>query len=130
MMDTVFKILGICIIGSAISIILKPKSEEYSFLIALATGVIALTFVVNAVSKPIGEINERLSVSGVKTEYLGVALKAVGVAYITDFVADACRDAGMTSVASKAELVGKTAIFTLSVPLMMSVLETAIGFIK
>ena len=130
MMDTVFKILGICIIGSAVSIILKPKSGEYSFLIALATGVIALTFVVNTVSKPIGEINERLSVSGVKTEYLGIALKAVGIAYITDFVADACRDAGMTSVASKAELVGKTAIFTLSVPLMMSVLETAIGFIK
>lgn len=130
MMDTVFKILGICIIGSAVSIILKPKSGEYSFLIALATGVIALIFVVNAVSKPIGEINERLSVSGVKTEYLGIALKAVGIAYITDFVADACRDAGMTSVASKAELVGKTAIFTLSVPLMMSVLETAIGFIK
>ena len=129
-MDTVFKILGICIIGSAVSIILKPKSGEYSFLIALATGVIALIFVVNAVSKPIGEINERLSVSGVKTEYLGIALKAVGIAYITDFVADACRDAGMTSVASKAELVGKTAIFTLSVPLMMSVLETAIGFIK
>ena len=129
-MNEVWKILGICIIGSAISIILKPKSGEYSFLIALATGIIALTFVINAVSKPISEINDRLLVSGVKTEYFGIALKAVGIAYITDFVADSCRDAGMTSIASKAELVGKTAIFTLSVPLMLSVLETAIGFIK
>ena len=129
-MDEVFKILGICIVGSAISIILKPKSGEYSFVLALATGIIALTFVINAVSKPISELNDRLLVSGVKTEYFGIALKAVGIAYITDFVADSCRDAGMTSIASKAELVGKTAIFTLSVPLMMSVLETAIGFIK
>ena len=129
-MEEVFKILGICIVGSAISIILKPKSGEYSFVLALATGIIALTFVINAVSKPISEINDRLLVSGVKTEYFGIALKAVGIAYITDFVADSCRDAGMTSIASKAELVGKTAIFTLSVPLMMSVLETAIGFIK
>ena len=129
-MNEVWKILGICIIGSAISIILKPKSGEYSFLIALATGIIALTFVINAVSKPITEINGRLLVSGVETEYFKVALKAVGIAYITDFVADACRDAGLASIASKAELVGKTAIFTLSVPLMLSVLETAIGFIK
>lgn len=129
-MNEVWKILGICIIGSAISIILKPKSGEYSFLIALATGIIALTFVINAVSKPINEINGRLLVSGVETEYFKVALKAVGIAYITDFVADACRDAGLASIASKAELVGKTAIFTLSVPLMLSVLETAIGFIK
>ena len=130
MMEWVLKILGICIVGSAISIILKPKSGEYSFVLALATGIIALTFVINAVSKPISELNDRLLVSGVKTEYFGIALKAVGIAYITDFVADSCRDAGMTSIASKAELVGKTAIFTLSVPLMMSVLETAIGFIK
>ena len=69
MMNEVWKILGICIIGSAISIILKPKSGEYSFLIALATGIIALTFVINAVSKPINEINGRLLVSGVETEY-------------------------------------------------------------
>lgn len=130
MMNEVWKILGICIIGSAISIILKPKSGEYSFLIALATGIIALTFVINAVSKPINEINGRLLVSGVETEYFKVALKAVGIAYITDFVADARPDAGLASIASKAELVGKTAIFTLSVPLMLSVLETAIGFIK
>jgi stage III sporulation protein AD len=130
MMDEVLKILGICIIGSAISIILKPKSGEYSFLIALATGIIALTFVINSVVKPINEINDRLSSSGVETEYFKIALKSVGIAYITDFVADGCRDAGLSSIASKAELVGKTAIFTLSVPLMMSVLETAIGFIK
>lgn len=130
MMDEVFKILGICIIGSAISIILKPKSGEFSFVLSLATGVIALIFVINAVSRPINEINDRLYSSGVETEYFKVALKAVGIAYITDFIADGCRDAGLSSIASKAELVGKTAIFTLSFPLMMSVLETAIGFIK
>ena len=69
MMDEVLKILGICIIGSAISIILKPKSGEYSYLLALATGIIALTFVINSVVKPINEINDRLSSSGVETEY-------------------------------------------------------------
>ena len=94
MINEVWKILGICVIGSAVSIILKQKSAEFSFGVAVVT------------------------------------LKAVGIAYITDFVADACRDAGLASVASKAELVGKSAIFLLSVPLIMSVLDTAIGFIK
>ncbi len=130
MITEVWKILGICIIGAAISIILKQRAEEYSFLIAIGAGVIALTFVINWVARPINEINDRISAAGVETEYFKVALKAVGIGYITDFVADGCRDAGLVSLASKAELVGKTAIFVLSVPLMLSVLETAIGFIK
>ena len=89
-----------------------------------------LTFVLKTVLEPIKQISEKLSNSGIETEYFKIALKAVGISYITDFIADACRDVGQATIASKAELVGKTAIFLLSVPLLMSVLETAIGFIK
>ena len=81
-------------------------------------------------AEPISLLFEKLGDNGVKTEYFKIALKAVGIAYITDFIADASRDAGQTSIASKAELAGKSAIFLLSVPVLMSVLETAIGFIK
>ncbi len=130
MTDTIFKILGICIVGAALSIILRQKSGEYAFAVILVTGIFILTFVISAISQPLTEISQKLENSGIKTEYFKVALKSVGLAYITDFVADACRDAGQTSIASKSELVGKAAIFLLSVPLLMSVLETAIGFVK
>lgn len=129
-MSEIWKILAVCIVGAAISTILRPKSGEYAFGVAIATGLCVLTFVLNAVSQPIKEISEKLSRYGVETEYFGIALKAVGLAYITDFIADACRDAGQVSIASKAELAGKAAIFLLSVPLLMTVLETAVGFIK
>lgn len=130
MITEFFKILAICLIGAFLSLILKPKSGEYAFLVVIATGIIVLVFVFNGISQPIKEISQTLESSGIKTEYFKVALKAVGLAYVTDFIADACRDSGQSSMASKAELVGKTAIFILSVPLLMSVLETAIGFVK
>ncbi len=129
-MNEIWKILAICLVGAALSTILKPKSGEYALGVAIATGIIALTFVLKAVSQPINEIAEKLSEYGIETEYFKIALKAVGLAYITDFIADASRDAGQTSIATKAELVGKSAIFLLTVPLLISVLETAIGFIK
>ncbi len=130
MMNEVWKILAICVVSAALCIVLKQKSAEYAFGIAVACGICVLIFVLGAVSQPIKEIEEKLSDSGVETEYFKVALKAVGLAYITDFIADACRDAGQTTLASKAELAGKSAIFLLSVPILMSVLETAIGFLK
>lgn len=130
MIGEVSKILAICLIGAALCIVLRQKSAEYAFGMAVACGIYVLIFVLGAVSQPIKEIEERLSDYGVETEYFKVALKAVGLAYITDFIADACRDAGQASLASKAELAGKAAIFLLSVPILMSVLETAIGFVK
>lgn len=129
-MNEVWKVLAICVIGAALSIVLKQKSGEYAFSVAVACGICVLIFVLNAVAQPIKEIEEKLSDYGLETEYFKVALKAVGLAYITDFIADACRDAGQISLASKAELAGKATIFLLSVPILMSVLETAIGFLK
>lgn len=130
MIGEVSKILAICLIGAALCIVLRQKSAEYAFGIAVTCGICVLIFILGAVSQPIKEIEERLSDYGVETEYFKVALKSVGLAYITDFIADACRDAGQVSLASKAELAGKAAIFLLSVPILMSVLETAIGFVK
>ncbi len=130
MMSELWKILAICIIGAALCTVLKSKSGEYAFCVAVATGVCVLIFVLNAVAGPINQISDRLNDYGIKTEYFKIALKAVGLAYITDFIADACRDAGQNSIAAKAELAGKAAIFLLSVPLLISVLDTAIGFVK
>ena len=125
-----FKLLGICLIAAVLSLILKAKSGEYAFLVVIAAGAAVIAVVFRNIAQPIQEISDKISEYGIQTEYFKVALKAVGIAYITDFIADACRDSGQLSLASKAELAGKAAIFLLSVPLVMSVLETAVGFIK
>ncbi|MFQ8952752.1 MAG: SpoIIIAC/SpoIIIAD family protein [Oscillospiraceae bacterium] len=53
-----------------------------------------------------------------------MALKALGIGYITGFIADACRD-GDRQALRKAELAGKCAVFIL-LPLIASILETAL----
>lgn len=130
MISEFIKLLGLCVIAAIIALILKSKSGEFAFLISIGAGVVVLICCLDYLVAPIKEITEKLADYGIETNYFKVALKAVGLAYITDFFADACRDAGQASMASKAELVGKIAIFVLSVPLLMSVIETAVGFIK
>ena len=75
-------------------------------------------------------IKSYIEAYGIETEYFKVALKALGIGYVTSFIADTCRDSGQTSLASKAELAGKTAIFVLSLPILVSVLNIAVGLIE
>ena len=126
----IFKILAICLISAVLAIVLKQQKGEYALMVALAGGAVVTLYVLKGVWTPIEYIKSRLLSCGVKTEYFAVALKALGIGYVTGFIADACRDSGQASLAAKAELAGKCAIFILSVPLISAVLETALGFLK
>lgn len=125
----IFKILAICIITAVLAIVLKQQKAEYALMVALAGGTVVILYILKGILSPIEYINTKLLNSGVKTEYFTVALKALGIGYITGFIADICRDSGQVSLASKAELAGKCAIFILSVPLISAVLETALSLL-
>lgn len=126
----ILKILGLCLTSAVLCVVLKQRGSEYSLLITAATGIFIGIIVLNNISAALSVFKSAIAEYGIKAEYFKTALKAVGIGYITSFAADICRDSGQAALASKAELAGKSAIFILSVPLIMSVLETAVGFLK
>ena len=70
-----------------------------------------------------------LKTAGVNQQYFFIALKTVALGYITQFVADTCRDFGFSAIASKAELAGKAAIFLLCVPLIKDLFNVISGIL-
>lgn len=125
----IFKILAICIITTVLAVVLKQQKAEYALTVALAGGTIITLCILKGIIAPIEYINAKLLNNGINTEYFAVALKALGIGYVTGFIADICRDSGQASLAAKAELAGKCAIFIISVPLIAAVLETALSFL-
>jgi stage III sporulation protein AD len=126
----IFKILAICLITAIICLVLKQQKSEFALAVSVIAGVIILGFIIKNIIVPITVLSQKIENYGIDVGYFKIALKALGIGYITTFIADSCRDAGQTSLASKAELAGRCAIFMLSVPLVLSVMETALGFIK
>lgn len=126
----IFKVLGICIITAVLALILKQQKGEYAFLISLAGGLAAMIYIISGIVPQAAAIGMRLSEYGVNTEYFKIAFKALGIGYITSFVADACRDSGQASLAGKAELAGKCAVFLISLPLISGILKTALSLLK
>ena len=130
MTDVFFRILALCLVTTAFCLVVRQKNSEYALLISVAAGVCIMLVLVRYISVPLNQICDKLEEYSAQSEYFKVALKAVGIGYVTSFIADACRDSGQTSLALKAELAGKCAIFLLSVPLILSLLEMAVGFAK
>ena len=126
----IFKILAICLITAVLALVLKQHKSEYALAVALAGSAVVTAYILKSVMSPIEYIRTQLAGYGINADYFKVALKALGIGYVTGLIADVCRDSGQTSLASKAELAGKCAIFVLAVPLIASVLQTAVSFLK
>jgi stage III sporulation protein AD len=58
--------------------------------------------------------------------YLTTLLKILGIAYIAEFGAQICRDAGEGTIASKIEMVGKILILVLALPIFAAIMEVIV----
>ena len=58
-----------------------------------------------------------------------VLFSAIGVTYIAELASDLCKDAGYQAVAGQIELFGKLALLSLSMPVVLALLETVNGFL-
>lgn len=125
----IFKILAVCLITAVLALVLRQYKGEYALAVALAGGTAVTAYIIMGIIPPIEYIKAQLAGYGIKAEYFTVAFKALGIGYVTGFIADACRDSGQTSLAAKAELAGKCAILIISLPLISSVLETAVSLL-
>ena len=114
----VFEGLGICLIAVMLSVVIGNYKKEYAVVITVAVGCIILVNVISSLYKPVKEFCSVLKNSGLQSERFVVAVKVLAIGYITQFIADTCRDFGQSAVAAKAELVGRAAIFVMTIPLL------------
>lgn len=122
-------LLALCVLAALICIILSSYKKEFAIIVAISAGVIIIIFLFSYVSPYIEKLFDLLTATGIETEYFTVIFKALGISLVTQFAADICRDFGQTSLASKAEFIGKCAIFILSVPLLENILSIALTLI-
>lgn len=125
----IVSILGVCVISAVVITLLKQYKGEYAILISVVAGTVVFLSIIFDVIGAVKRLDSLLSRTGLETSYLSVALKCLGICTITGFIADLCRDVGQTALASRAELAGRCAVFIISMPLLVSLLETAYKFI-
>ncbi len=102
---------------------------EFSLAVVVAVGVIILGAVIKEIAPEMKKISALIEKTELDSGYFKVALKALGICYITSFASDICRDFGQSALASKAELIGKCAIFIICLPLIGNIVEIALSFI-
>ena len=122
-METLLKICAIGIAALIIISIVKTYKPEFTVEVTLCAGMILLYFIIDSLKYGFGFIANIYEDLSYGKEYFPIILKVLGIAYITEFAAAICQDAGEKSIASKVELAGKIAIFLAAIPVFTSLLD-------
>lgn len=124
-MDIV-KIIGLGLIALLIIIILKQYKPEFAIYVSLITGVLIFFIVLNKLSGIVSILTTLSNKTNINSQYIQILLKITGIAILTEFAVSICKDSGEAAIASKIDLGGKVVIISISIPIIVALLEVII----
>lgn len=120
----IVKIIGIGLIGLILAVLLKQYKPEFSIYISLITGILILILSFNKISAIVELLVNLSNKLSIHQEFLSILIKITGIAILTEFSVSVCKDTGETAIASKIDMGGKVIIIGMSIPIMISLIET------
>ncbi len=120
----IFKIVSLGLIGMFIYMVFKDRRDAIAVLISLVTGTIIVIFILDKLFAVFSFMQDISNKANIDTAYLNIVFKIIGIAFITSFGSEICKDAEASNIAHKIELSGKIMILVLAIPILMSLLES------
>lgn len=125
----VAQVVGFGVIATVFILFIRQNRPDIAQLLSIAVGVIIVVYVLGYLKMIVDVITDLALEAEINTIFLRTLLRVIGVAYLAEFGAQVCRDAGEGSVAAKIEFAGKLIILVMAIPVLMAVLESIINFV-
>ncbi|HBV96832.1 MAG: stage III sporulation protein AD [Peptococcaceae bacterium BICA1-7] len=120
----IMQVVGLGLVVAVLAIILRGNRPEMAIMLSMAAGIIIFLSMMGKISSVLEVITDLSDRANISMVYLGTILKIVGIAYVADFGAQICRDAGEGAVASKIEFAAKIIVLVMAVPIVVAVLNS------
>lgn len=125
----ILQVVGIGLIGTVLAVFVKERNKEAALLVSLSTGLIIFLFALSKIGAVIEVLSNLATRANINMFYLSTVLKIIGIAYIAEFGAQICRDAGEGSTAAKVEFAAKILVMVLALPIIVAILESILRLI-
>jgi len=123
------QVVGFGVIAAVLIIFIRQSRPDIAYLLSVGAGIVIVAYLLGYLKLIIDVITELALEAEINTVFLRTLLRVIGVAYLAEFGAQICRDAGEGGIALKIEFAGKIIILVMAIPVIVAVLEGIINFI-
>ena len=125
----IMKIVVVGIIATVLAVLLREEKPEIAMVVSIVTGLVIFIFLITKLNSVMSVLKYFASKANIDVLYFSTILKVIAIAYITEFGAQICRDAGEGAIASKVELAGKVLIMVIAIPILAALMDIMIKII-
>jgi len=119
----IVQIVAISIIAVILVVLIRQYRPEIALQISVVTGLLIFLLIIFKLASVLEELQMFSRQINIDLVYISTIFRIVGIAYIAEFGAQVCKDAGENAIASKIELAGKVIILVLAVPILMALMD-------
>jgi len=120
----IIKIVAFAFIALLIVMVVRKERSDIALFISIVAGILIFIFMISKLTIVINFLQSLSNKANIDVVYLDTVFKILGIAYLSSFTSEICKDAGESSIASKVEFAGKILILTLAIPILMAVMKT------
>lgn len=125
----IIQIVGLGFIVTLLILIIRSQRPEIAVQLSITLATVIFLLVLAKIEVVLNLFRDLADKASISQMYLNTILKIIGIAYITEFGAQVCRDAGEGAVAGKIEFAGKILVMVMAIPIIALVLETIVRLI-
>jgi stage III sporulation protein AD len=119
----IIQVVSFALVAAVLAVVLRSQRPELGLLVGVAAGVVIFLALIGKIGAAVTVLNNVAGRAGLSMVYLDTILKIVGIAYVADFGAQMCRDAGEGALAVKVEFAAKVLILVLALPILIGLLD-------
>lgn len=125
----IIKIAGLGLVATILILIIKQQRPELAVQLSIVVGVSIFAMMLGKINSVITLMKQLATKSNISVLYMTTILKIIGVAYIAEFGAQICRDAGEGAIAAKIEFAAKVIVIVLAIPVIVAVFESLLKLV-
>ena len=126
----IFQVVATGVLCAVLAITIKKQSPEVALIITIASSVLIFLMIMPMLTQAVGVIaNIGAMLDSGGAQYVSLALRVIGVAYMAELGASVCADAGETAIAAKIDLGGRVIIMVLAMPIVIDIIGTVSGLL-
>ncbi|MDR3586616.1 MAG: stage III sporulation protein AD [Desulfosporosinus sp.] len=125
----IWQIVGLALVVTVICVVLKQFRPEIALQLSILAGAAIFILILSKIKVIVDLLQNLADQANISSYYLLIVLKIVGVAYLAEFGAQICRDAGENALATKIELAAKVGVIVLAIPIIVAITESLVRLV-
>ncbi len=123
------KCAALAVFSSLVTLIIRRVNPELSFALAGVTTAVLILACAGVMDELLSALRETQLIFGTSAAEFRPMLKCLGIAIVSRFGADLCRDASQSALASAVEMAGSLCADAVAMPVIISLMTTIGGML-